>query len=56
MPIFFRLSTAGRVKSRSRTGIIPVADTAVETNKLPVAQRAEIFKVGCPLFCTVFVV
>ncbi|POA77771.1 hypothetical protein EKG40_14715 [Pseudomonas moorei] len=48
MPIFFRVSVADLVKSRSSTGTIPLAQAANETNRLPMAQMDDIFKVGAP--------
>ncbi|KQV17624.1 hypothetical protein ASC74_22640 [Pseudomonas sp. Root329] len=49
MPRFFSVSAADLVKSRSMTGIIPVADAATETKRLPATQIVEVFKVGLPL-------
>ncbi|MBA4363631.1 hypothetical protein C1X35_09890 [Pseudomonas sp. FW306-1C-G01A] len=50
MPIFCSVSVADRVKSSSKTGMIPVAEAVSETNRLLMAQVVEMFKVGLPYF------
>ncbi|MCY1399102.1 hypothetical protein D3C76_456380 [compost metagenome] len=49
---FFSVSVADLVKSRSNTGLTPVAEAATETNRLLKRQMAEVFKAGFP-FCIV---
>ncbi len=45
---FFSVSMADLVKSRSKTEVTPVAETASETNRPLKTQNAEVFKTGFP--------
>ncbi|VVQ13372.1 hypothetical protein PS938_03913 [Pseudomonas fluorescens] len=48
MPISLSVCVADRVKSRSKSGVTPLADAATETNRLLKRQMAEMFKAGFP--------
>ncbi|EJM93075.1 hypothetical protein PMI34_01880 [Pseudomonas sp. GM74] len=48
MPISLSVCVADLVKSRSKSGVTPLADAATETNKLLKRQMAEMFKAGFP--------
>ncbi|MNF05858.1 hypothetical protein D3C80_2056840 [compost metagenome] len=55
MPASFRVCVAERVKSSSRTGITPLADTANDTSRLAMAQKIDIFKAGASSFVVIFI-